>query len=98
MKNLDAKTMVLWGLAIYGGYSLLKTQTTYLNQAGGFSSSQAGRVSTMGCRGLTNRLRAKHRRLQSLGTSQPRRRSRIQAQIRQIEMWMREQGCRIPII
>lgn len=104
MKNLNATQMVLWGLAIYGGYSLLKTQTTWLNQSGGFSSTQAwgsggvGGVGRMGCRGLTNRLRAKHRRLQSLGNRQPRRRARIQAQIRQIETWMRERGCRIPII
>lgn len=95
---MDLKTMALWGFAIYGGYCLIKTQTTYLNQAGGTLLPQGGRVAGMGCRGLTNRLRAKHHKLAWLTTQglRPRQQRRLRYQIRQIEDWMREKGCTIP--
>ena len=103
LSKMSPKDMLVWGLAIYGGYSLVKTQTKFLSAAG--PSQQGGgmqgfksRVGSMRCNGLKNRQQALTSRLSRLqnkpaGQRNPNWQAQLKSKLSLIESRMRQQGC-----
>ena len=94
--KMNAQEMIVWGLAVYGGYNLIKSQTDFLSAAGPSSSlGFKGRIRNMRCKVLNSRkggIMDKYQQLISDGTN-PNWQNALKYKIQLIDRELRNKGC-----